>query len=671
MPRAPARSVHFPATMSLVDAGTALPDPTSPDASLAPESRERADAYRRGVAASESGGPPSPTKAAEPAFRALADNVRDYAIFRIDPAGVITHWGEGAHLMKWWTKAEAEGGHLRLLYPDGGSEDGTAEAHLQTAAETGEYTGEGQRVRRDGSTFWASVTLTALRDPDGTPLGFAKVTRDLTAQRAAEAVLQHAREEAERARVAAEEANQAKSGFLATMSHEIRTPVNAIIGYHDLLALGIEGPLAEGQRRMLERARASGRHLLTLIEDVLDFSRIEAHRVHVRRAEGRVGEVVAAALDVVAPQATARGLRLVNTVSGAAATVAYRGDDERVRQILVNLLSNAVKFTPRDGEIRVGAGSAEQAPPYAAMPGAPGPCAYIRVEDTGLGIAAERQAAVFEPFVQADMTHTRRHGGSGLGLAISRQLARLMGGDVTVESVEDRGSAFTLWLPMAAVASLGPPAPAPGHQEGPPPDEAAHVTPAHVTPAHDAADAPPARPSGGTGDDTPADVSLVDTLGMTPGALAAVGEALRAEADRILHAFVARLRSDAETPSARRIDVHALEDHVSLLVADVGQALTLAEGTSDPPAAALADGVAIADLLARRHGAQRARLGWSAAEYRRELVILGEEIADALERRAPHGRPAELARARAALARFLARAEAEGLRGHADAGPAG
>src|SRR4051812_17256401 len=131
------------------------------------------------------------------AFAALAENVRDYAIFLMDPDGVITFWGEGARLIKWWTKDQAEGSHLRLLYPAGGSEDGTAEQHLRTAAERGEYTGEGRRIRNDGSTFWAGVTLTALWDEAGALLGFAKVTRDLPPRRAADALLQAAAQAAE------------------------------------------------------------------------------------------------------------------------------------------------------------------------------------------------------------------------------------------------------------------------------------------------------------------------------------------------------------------------------------------------------------------------------------------------------------------------------------------
>ncbi|HEX8316828.1 PAS domain S-box protein [Longimicrobium sp.] len=189
------------------------PGPTRPDATNAPEppfapevarphaseTSERQAALARGRARRlRADGEDEATAtrraiwAANPAFAALADNVRDYAIFLLDRDGVIRFWGEGAHLMKWWTKEEAEGAHLRFLYPDGGAEDGTAEDHLRDAEMHGESVSEGCRVRRDGSTFLAGVTLTALRGPDGDLIGFAKTTRDLTARRAAEAAVARA-----------------------------------------------------------------------------------------------------------------------------------------------------------------------------------------------------------------------------------------------------------------------------------------------------------------------------------------------------------------------------------------------------------------------------------------------------------------------------------------------
>ncbi|MBW3655229.1 MAG: PAS domain-containing sensor histidine kinase [Gemmatimonadetes bacterium] len=183
--------------------------PAFPTASPAGrESAERMAAWKRGdeIARDPAAAAPrdpyrgqAPAQVADRAFAALAENVRDYAIFLMSPEGVITFWGEGARLIKWWSREEAEGAHLRMLYPDGGSEDGTAEEHLRQAAESGEYIGQGHRVRADTSTFWARVSLTALRDTDGKLLGFAKVTRDLTAKRAEEAALLMARHQAEAA----------------------------------------------------------------------------------------------------------------------------------------------------------------------------------------------------------------------------------------------------------------------------------------------------------------------------------------------------------------------------------------------------------------------------------------------------------------------------------------
>ena len=435
---------------------------------LSSEELEREKARRRGEArerdrtagrepARDAHAGNAPSQIAARAFSALADNVRDYAVFLMNPDGVITFWGEGARLIKWWSRDEAEGAHLRLLYPPGGSGDGTAEEHLRMAAERGEYTGEGERVRGDGSTFWAGVTLTALYDDDRVLLGFAKTTRDLTARRAADELLQAAAESAETARREAVAASTAKSGFLATMSHEIRTPINAVIGYLDLLDLEIDGVLTPGQRGHLARARASARHLIELISEVLDFSRIEAEQLPVEHGIFRMGDVVSGALALVAPQARARGVEIADELGGYASGLAGWGDETRVRQILLNLLANAVKFTDarshEPGRITVSVGAAMQAVPEAAVTGE-GPWVFVRIEDTGSGIPPDRLQSIFEAFVQADMTLTREHGGTGLGLAISRRLARLMGGDVTVRSDVGVGSTFILWLPAAPVESL-------------------------------------------------------------------------------------------------------------------------------------------------------------------------------------------------------------------------
>jgi signal transduction histidine kinase len=242
------------------------------------------------------------------------------------------------------------------------------------------------------------------------------------------------RAEAEDARRRAEDANRAKSQFLATMSHELRTPLNAIAGYIQLLELGIHGPVPEKQLEVLARVQRSQRTLLSLIDDILSFARIESGKIEYRFAQVSVMEVLRAAYDLVAPQLSQRGLVFNQKIKDPSLTVWT--DREKFIQILVNLFSNAVKFTDH-GTITV---DCEKT----------GSSVQVSVADTGRGIPTDKLELIFEPFVQADSGLTRRTEGSGLGLAISRDLARAMRGDLTVKSVEGKGSTFTLWLPTAA-----------------------------------------------------------------------------------------------------------------------------------------------------------------------------------------------------------------------------
>jgi signal transduction histidine kinase len=251
--------------------------------------------------------------------------------------------------------------------------------------------------------------------------------------RALNDALQERTDEADRQRAAAEEANRAKSAFLAVMSHELRTPLNAIGGYVQLMEMGIHGPVTDVQREALGRVERSQKHLLRLINDVLNLARIESGRVEYVLEDVDLAVLMADVTPMVEPQMTAKELALEVAVS--AGTVA-RADREKVQQIAINLLSNAIKFTPTRGRVRVEARRAD------------GPReVLLSVADTGIGIAPEKQASVFDPFVQVDMSRTRRSEGSGLGLAISRDLARGMGGDLRVESTVGEGSTFTLTLP--------------------------------------------------------------------------------------------------------------------------------------------------------------------------------------------------------------------------------
>ena len=241
----------------------------------------------------------------------------------------------------------------------------------------------------------------------------------------------------------AESANRAKSSFLAVMSHELRTPLNAISGYLQILDLGIKGPLNDDQRDILHRLDQAQRHLLGLIDEVLNLSRIEAGQVQFDLVDVAVSELADAVVPLVEPQIKAKGLRLV--VEMPADVFAYV-DVDKTRQILINLLGNAAKFSNGPGDIRLSARrEADQL--------------QIDVVDQGIGIPTDKLDAVFEPFVQVDPSRTRTAQGSGLGLAISRDLARGMGGDLTVRSALGSGSTFTLSVPASSSASL-PRAPA-------------------------------------------------------------------------------------------------------------------------------------------------------------------------------------------------------------------
>jgi PAS domain S-box-containing protein len=265
-----------------------------------------------------------------------------------------------------------------------------------------------------------------LVDADGTCSGVIAHGTDVTAQ-----VL--ARRDVERLLAVAEAANRAKSDFLAVMSHELRTPLNAIGGYAELMEMGIRGPVTAEQRDDLRRIQTSQRHLLGLINEVLNYAKLETGTVHYDVVDVRVREPLTAAESLVAPQARAKGLTLA--VGDCPPTLTARADLEKLRQIFVNLLSNAVKFTDRGG-VTVDADADDAR-------------VYVRVRDTGIGIPADKLEAIFEPFTQVRADLTRPHEGTGLGLAISRDLARGMGGDLTVESALGGGSTFVLSLPKA------------------------------------------------------------------------------------------------------------------------------------------------------------------------------------------------------------------------------
>jgi PAS domain S-box-containing protein len=361
-------------------------------------------------------------------YQLLVESVRDYAIFALDPDGNVLSWNAGAQRLKGYTRDEIVGRHFSTFYPP---EDLAKPAwELEVATRDGRVEDEGWRLRKDGTRFWANVVITALRDESGTLVGFAKVTRDLTERRQAEfRAVEAARRIAE-----AEAANRTKSEFLAAMSHELRTPLNAIGGYVELMAMGLGGPVTEEQQGYLDKVQRSQRHLLQIISDLLNFSRIEAGQIEYEIAPVRLRESIATVGAMLEPQSIEKEVELV--LGPCPEGLAALADQVKVEQIILNLCSNAVKFTEAGGRVEV------RCEGYGGF-------VAVAVSDTGVGIAPEDADHVFEPFVQLGRGLTSGHEGTGLGLAISRDLARAMHGDLTVRSEVGKGSTFTLTLPTA------------------------------------------------------------------------------------------------------------------------------------------------------------------------------------------------------------------------------
>ena len=244
-----------------------------------------------------------------------------------------------------------------------------------------------------------------------------------------------ARKEAEVARAEAENANRAKSEFLANMSHELRTPLNAIAGYVELLEMEIRGPITPVQREDLARIKVSQRVLLRLVNDVLNFAKLESGHVPVTLREVDVSELLKSVEPLVLPQLMSKGLEFKTEICPD--DLRASADPEKLEQILLNLLSNAIKFTPADGSIRLSCESTSA-------------LVMIHVCDTGRGIPPEKQDRIFDPFVRVDEGFSRKTEGTGLGLAISRNLARAMGGELAVESTPGAGATFTISLKRIA-----------------------------------------------------------------------------------------------------------------------------------------------------------------------------------------------------------------------------
>ena len=365
----------------------------------------------------------------EERLRLMVESVRDYAIFSIDLEGRVSSWNGGAERLFGYSESEILGREADVLFTIEDRLLGVPRQELDRVEATGRADDERWYLRQDGAKFFASGMVTAVRDDEGTLLGYTKVARDITESKRAEAELLAAKE-------AAEVANRAKSSFLANMSHELRTPLNAIIGYSEMLE---EEARDQGVGEFvpdLERIHSAGKHLLGLINDVLDLSKIEAGRMELYLETFDVADLVRNALATIEHQAANRGNTL--RVESLDALGSMHADQTKVRQALLNLLSNAAKFT-EGGTITL-KGGRDLEPDGSEW-------IVLEVSDDGIGMSREELTRLFRPFVQADASTTRRYGGTGLGLTISRRFCEMMGGEITVRSESGRGSAFTIRLP--------------------------------------------------------------------------------------------------------------------------------------------------------------------------------------------------------------------------------
>jgi len=361
------------------------------------------------------------------------------AILITDRQGTITWANSACAVLTGYAPDELLRKNPRILNP--GRNDQAIYRNLWSTILAGQvWHGQLVNRRKDGGLYTEEMTITPVRQADGEIGHFIAIKQDISDRKQAE-------EELRRAQLAAEAANRAKSEFVANMSHEIRTPMNGIIG---MTELALETDLTPEQRDYLGMVKTSADSLLTVINDILDFSKIEAGKLDLESIEFRLRDCLEPAVKALAVRAQQKGLELNCHVHSEVPEILV-GDPSRLRQVVVNLVGNAVKFTER-GEVTV----------EVALQAEEGGTAWLHfsVRDTGIGISSEKQAAMFEPFTQADGSTTRRYGGTGLGLSISRRLVEMTGGTIWVESTPGQGSTFHFTTRFGVGKPFEPVAPA-------------------------------------------------------------------------------------------------------------------------------------------------------------------------------------------------------------------
>ncbi|HYW58674.1 MAG TPA: PAS domain S-box protein [Polaromonas sp.] len=371
----------------------------------------------------------------EQRFRLLVESVRDYAIFMLNPQGIIESWKSGAQLIKGFSAEEAIGRHFRMLYRPEDQEAGTPEAQLKSALAAGRAEMEDWRVRRDGSAFWANVVISPVYDAAKQLRGFAKVTRDMTERRRLHEL---------------ESSSKRISEFLAMLAHELRNPLAPIRNAVTILQLEPSpSPMVRSSRDMIDRQLS---HMTRLVDDLLDVGRLTTGKIRFKAEQVAYAQVVSRSVEAVRPLMDARRHQL--TVSMPDAGFWVQGDSTRLTQVLQNLLTNAAKYTPEGGEIELKVWQ-------------DGGDLHTSVRDNGVGLSKQAIRDIFELFAQGDAQTAAKESGLGIGLTLARSLVEMHGGVLTATSDgPGLGSTFRFFLPNAGVAQsstdespAGPPAP--------------------------------------------------------------------------------------------------------------------------------------------------------------------------------------------------------------------
>ena len=380
-------------------------------------------------------------------YRLIVQSIRDYAIFMLSPEGIISSWNEGARLIKGYTAQEVIGRSFEIFYPREAVAEGFPQRELRDAARDGRFEDEGWRIRKDGSSFWANVVITALRDHEGKLIGFAKITRDLTSRKQAEEqarqlaaeqaanaeaarrnqVLHELNAQLESALAVAERSTRVRDDVLAVVAHDLRSPLHTILGAAEVVERIPDAKEFDRHVRMIQRA---AHRMERLISDLLDVASIESGTLGLVKGPVDLTRIVSEVVESLHNQARQRRIEISTEIDSGIPTIS--GDHDRLMQVLMNVVGNAIKFTGEGGKIHIRVSRTDDQ-------------IVVSTTDTGIGISPEDLPHVFDRFWRVGGSSTK---GTGLGLSIACGIIEAHGGKMRAESELGVGTTITFTLPV-------------------------------------------------------------------------------------------------------------------------------------------------------------------------------------------------------------------------------